>query len=51
MYEHCQAEIFFQTIRPYLASFQNVIFEGVDDLPVRNYHGGSAAQSTLIQSF
>ena len=51
MYEHCRPDVFFSTIRPYLASFQNVIFEGVSDQPVRNYHGGSAAQSTLIQSF
>ncbi|MEM7374190.1 MAG: hypothetical protein AAF587_36690 [Bacteroidota bacterium] len=48
MFDHCQPEVFYHQIRPYLASFEKVEFQGVDQDPIRNYHGGSAAQSTLF---
>ncbi len=45
----CRPEVFYHEIRPYLASFRDIHYEGVAD-PLRSYHGGSAAQSSLLQS-
>lgn len=50
MWEKCDPYIFFTRVRPYLASFENVEFKGVEENPMRSHHGGSAAQSTLIQA-
>ena len=50
MYENCDPHIFFHRIRPFLASFESVHYQGVTP-EVRNYHGGSAAQSSLLQLF
>ena len=49
MYEHCDPYIFFNRVRPFLASFESVDYRGCDQNP-RNYFGGSAAQSTLLQA-
>lgn len=49
MRKGCKPDIFYHKIRPYLSSFHNIKYEGVPD-PLRNYHGGSAAQSSLLQS-
>lgn len=48
MFEHCKPEVFYHQIRPYLASFEDMHFQGVSNTPIRSYHGGSAAQSTLF---
>ena len=49
MPERCDPGIFYHRLRPFLASLQGVHYEGVSD-PVRSYAGGSAAQSSLLQS-
>ncbi len=48
--EFCDPYIFYQRVRPFLASFENVNFQGLNIEP-QNFHGGSAAQSSLIQMF
>jgi indoleamine 2,3-dioxygenase len=48
-FENCDPYIFFTRVRPFLASFNNIEYRGCNDNP-RNYFGGSAAQSSLIQS-
>lgn len=50
MQEKCDPAVFYKKVRPYLNSFTNLTYEGVDDRPVRSYSGGSAAQSTLLQA-
>ncbi len=50
MGEQCDPVVFYQTIRPYLASVRAVRYEGSEELPVRTYAGGSAAQSSLLQA-
>ena len=50
MREKCDPYIFYHRVRPYLASLTKVKYEGCEP-EIRNYSGGSAAQSTLIQSF
>lgn len=49
--EKCDPYIFYHRVRPFVASWQEpgVIYEGVSDTP-QKYVGGSAAQSSLIQS-
>lgn len=47
---YCNPYIFYHRVRPFLASFENVKYNGVEN-PVRSYHGGSAAQSSLMQMF
>ena len=49
MYEHCDPYIFYNRIRPFLASFEGIEYRGCDPL-VRDYFGGSAAQSSLLQA-
>ena len=44
-------EFFYHKIRPFLSSFVEIEFQGVEHKPVRSYAGGSAAQSSLIQAF
>ncbi|MGK0387805.1 MAG: indoleamine 2,3-dioxygenase [Maribacter sp.] len=48
--KHCDPYVFYHRVRPFLASFENVKYNGSEDF-VRSYHGGSAAQSSLIQMF
>ncbi|TAE47197.1 MAG: hypothetical protein EAZ89_18560, partial [Bacteroidetes bacterium] len=50
MREHCRPAFFYANIRPYLSSLNELHYEGVSENPVRSYAGGSAAQSTLVQS-
>lgn len=50
MYQNCDPHIFYHRVRPFLASFEEIQYEGTD-LPPQNIHGGSAAQSSLIQFF
>ena len=52
IYERCDPYIFYYRIRPFLTGWdQNgVLFEGVSETPFK-LHGGSAAQSSLIQAF
>lgn len=49
MYENCDPYIFYNRIRPFLASFENVEYRGCKQNP-RSYFGGSAAQSSLLQA-
>ncbi len=51
MKEHCDPYRFFHELRPFLSSFEKIEYRGIIEEPVRSYHGGSAAQSTLIQLF
>ena len=53
--EKCNPDIFYNELRPYLSGWNSgskyikaMIYEGVDDIP-KEYNGGSAAQSTLLQ--
>ena len=49
MYEHCDPYIFYNRIRPFLASFERIEYRGCKQNP-RSYFGGSAAQSSLLQA-
>ncbi len=50
MQQGCDPVVFFHQIRPYLSSFQQLHYEGIEENAVRSYAGGSAAQSTLVQA-
>lgn len=52
IYERCDPHIFYHRIRPFLAGWNQhgLLYEGVSDTPLK-LHGGSAAQSSLIQAF
>lgn len=50
MYENCDPHIFYLRVRPFLASFEKIEYRGTN-LPLQSYHGGSAAQSSLLQFF
>lgn len=50
MYNHCDPQIFYLRVRPFLASFQQIEYQGTS-LDLQNHHGGSAAQSSLLQFF
>ena len=50
MYEQCDPYIFYLRVRPFLASFEQIEYQGTG-LPAQNLHGGSAAQSSLLQFF
>ena len=50
MRERCDPYIFYLRIRPFLASFRNIRYNGVSE-EGRNYAGGSAAQSSMLQVF
>jgi len=54
--EKCDGDKFYNELRPYLSGWnsgseyiKSMIYEGVDDIP-KEYSGGSAAQSTLLQT-
>ena len=49
MPEKCDPFIFYQRVRPFLNSFKDIHYQGVTEDPIHSYHGGSAAQSSLIQ--
>ena len=49
MYENCDPYIFYNRIRPFLASFERIEYRGCKQNP-RSYFGGSAAQSSLLQA-
>ena len=52
IYEKCEPFIFYNRIRIFLAGWDQtgIVFEGVSDEPLK-LHGGSAAQSSLIQAY
>ncbi|MEL6589090.1 MAG: hypothetical protein AAFQ68_03380 [Bacteroidota bacterium] len=50
MREDCRPSFFYDRIRPYLASFQGMVMQGVGKESPQDYHGGSAAQSSIMQS-
>ena len=49
MHDYCDPYIFYNRIRPFLASFEGIEYQGCDPL-LRDYFGGSAAQSSLLQA-
>lgn len=51
MIDQLDPDFFYHKIRPFLSSFVNIEFQGVENNPIRSYAGGSAAQSSLIQAF
>lgn len=52
IYEKCDPHIFYNRIRIFVAGFDKdgLLYEGVSDTPLK-MHGGSAAQSSLIQAY
>lgn len=50
MYDYCDPHTFYLRVRPFLASFQQIEYQGTSLKP-QNHHGGSAAQSSLLQFF
>lgn len=48
MYEGCIPEVFYNQVRRFFDSFENVMYKGVRN-EMRSYMGGSAAQSSLLQ--
>lgn len=48
MYEYCDPTIFYNQVRGFFDSFENVEYEGTTPT-IRSYSGGSAAQSSLLQ--
>lgn len=48
MFETCDPEVFYHEIRPFVDSFDQIEFKGIQPRHIRSYHGGSAAQSTLF---
>lgn len=50
MYQHCDPHIFYLRVRPFLASFEAIDYQGTGLAP-QSHHGGSAAQSSLLQFF
>lgn len=48
MTDRCDPHVFYHQTRPFLASLEDVVYEGVSDVP-QHWVGGSAAQSSLIQ--
>ena len=50
MYNFCDSYIFYHRVRPFLASFDSIDYRGTG-LPSQSHHGGSAAQSSLLQFY
>lgn len=50
MRQECQPDAFYAHIRPYLSSFNGLVMQGVGEEKAKDYHGGSAAQSSILQS-
>ncbi|MHA1948708.1 MAG: hypothetical protein ACW99G_03080 [Candidatus Thorarchaeota archaeon] len=47
MPEECSPEVYFDKVRPYIYSFEDVVYEGVDPNPV-TYRGETGAQSSIV---
>lgn len=47
MPEHCSEEVYHREVRPWINRFENVIYEGVDDVP-RSFKGETGAQSSIV---
>lgn len=47
MPEQCSTDVYFSKVRPYIFSYENVVYEGVHDKPV-TYRGETGAQSSCI---
>jgi indoleamine 2,3-dioxygenase len=47
MTEGCDPVVYYTKVRPYFFSFENIIYEGVDDTP-RHYNGETGAQSSVV---
>ena len=50
MYDFCDPQVFYLRVRPFLASFEKIEYQG-SGLELQSHHGGSAAQSSLLQFF
>ena len=52
MEERCRHAVFYRRIRPFLSGWPEpgVVYDGIDEQPV-TLHGGSAAQSSLLNAF
>jgi len=50
MYLKCDPHTFYLRVRPFLASFEKIDYIGTG-LDLQSHHGGSAAQSSLLQFF
>lgn len=50
IHERCEPFIFFRRVRPFLSSIEEVAYQGVSP-EVQSHHGGSAAQSSLLQAY
>jgi len=50
VYEFCDPHTFYIRVRPFLASFESIKYEGTS-LRLQSHHGGSAAQSSMLQFF
>ncbi len=46
----CRPSFFYDHIRPYIGSFEGLVMQGTSDESPKDYHGGSAAQSSILQS-
>jgi indoleamine 2,3-dioxygenase len=50
IHERCDPYIFYRRVRPFLSSLEAVAYRGVTP-EVQSHHGGSAAQSSLLQTY
>ncbi|MEM6346874.1 MAG: hypothetical protein AAF927_23500 [Bacteroidota bacterium] len=50
MRRDCRPDFFYNHIRPYLSSFNGLVMQGTGDQSPQDFHGGSAAQSSILQS-
>lgn len=48
MPEACRPEVYFNTVRPYIFGFENVVYEGCFHETPQTYRGETGAQSSLI---
>jgi len=47
MTENCSPEVYFDKVRPYIYSFEDVVYEGISPTPV-TYRGETGAQSSIV---
>lgn len=45
--EHMDSSLYYRTFRPYIRFFENVVYEGVDSVPM-NFRGETGAQSSIM---
>ena len=50
VYNYCDPHTFYLRVRPFLASFESIEYQGTG-LALQSHHGGSAAQSSVLQFF